>query len=163
MQVRTSKPEKDNKYYITTTKGGWSTCISGNPTDKNCNVLSNCVGYACGRFNEIVGSMKYPALNCNAEYFIERAKTKYNLEVVKYPVLGGIMVWQKGTTLSGNDGAGHVAIVEKVIDDNTIYTSESAYGGNTFFNVTRNNNTIPQRTNTGLTAFFGSFIAERMK
>ncbi len=139
MKVRTSKPEKGNKYYITTTKGGWSTCISGSPTDKDCNVLANCVGYACGRFNEIIGSMKYPALNCNAEYFIERAKAKYGLEVVKYPVLGGIMVWQKGATLSGNDGAGHVAIVEKIIDENTIYTSESGYGSKAFWNSTRTN------------------------
>jgi LysM repeat protein len=83
--------------------------------------------------------MKYPSLNCNAENFIERAKNTYGLTVVAYPTLGGIMVWQKGGTLSGNDGAGHVAIVEKIIDKNTIYTSESGYGGSAFWNSTRSN------------------------
>lgn len=139
MNIRTTKPGKGNKFYITKSKGGYSTCIQGKPTDSECNVLANCVGYACGRFNEIIGSMKYPSLNCNAENFIERAKNTYGLEVVNYPVVGGIMVWQKGTTLSGNDGAGHVAIVEKYIDKNTIYTSESGYGGSAFWNSKRTN------------------------
>lgn len=139
MQMRTSKPSKGNKFYITKSKGGYSTCIQGKPTDSECNVLANCVGYACGRFNEIIGSMKYPSLNCNAENFIERAKNTYGLEVVDYPVLGGIMVWKKGTTLNGSDGAGHVAIVEKIIDSNTIYTSESGYGSKAFWNSTRKN------------------------
>lgn len=138
MKMRTSKPESGNKFYNTVSNGGYSRCIVGYPTDKECNVLSNCVGYACGRFNEIIGTMKYPYLNCNAENFIERAK-QYGLQVSSKPVLGGIMVWQKGNTLSGNDGAGHVAIVEKIIDNNTIYTSESGYGSSAFWNSTRSN------------------------
>lgn len=138
-QIRTSKPSAGNKFYITTSRGGYSACIEGYPTDKDCNVLANCVGYACGRFNEIIGSMRYPYLNCNAENFIERAINTYGLEIGQTPKAGAIMVWQKGSTLSGNDGAGHVAIVEKVIDANTIYTSESGYGSNAFWNSTRNN------------------------
>ena len=138
MKMRTSKPESGNKFYNTVSKGGYSRCIVGYPTDKGCNVLANCVGYACGRFNEIIGSMKYPYLNCNAENFIERGK-QYGLQVSSKPVLGGIMVWQKGNTLSGDDGAGHVAVVEKIIDNNTIYTSESGYGGSAFWNSTRSN------------------------
>lgn len=138
MNIRTTKPTSGNKFFITKSKGGYSTCIQGSPTDSQCNVLSNCVGYACGRFNEIIGAMKYPSLNCNAENFIERAKNTYGLEISSVPTLGGIMVWQKGT-LSGNDGAGHVAVVEKIIDNNTIYTSESGYGGSAFWNSTRRN------------------------
>lgn len=138
MNIRTTKPTSGNKFFITKSKGGYSTCIQGSPTDSQCNVLSNCVGYACGRFNEIIGAMKYPSLNCNAENFIERAKNTYGLEISSVPTLGGIMVWQKGT-LSGNDGAGHVAVVEKIIDSNTIYTSESGYGGSAFWNSTRRN------------------------
>lgn len=138
MNIRTTKPTSGNKFFITKSKGGYSTCIQGSPTDSQCNVLSNCVGYACGRFNEIIGTMKYPSLNCNAENFIERAKNTYGLEISSVPTLGGIMVWQKGT-LSGNDGAGHVAVVEKIIDSNTIYTSESGYGGSAFWNSTRRN------------------------
>lgn len=138
MNIRTTKPTSGNKFFITKSKGGYSTCIQGSPTDSQCNVLSNCVGYACGRFNEIIGAMKYPSVNCNAENFIERAKNTYGLEISSVPTLGGIMVWQKGT-LSGNDGAGHVAVVEKIIDSNTIYTSESGYGGSAFWNSTRRN------------------------
>lgn len=138
MNIRTSKPGAGNKFYITTSKGGYSRCIQGSPTDNECNVLANCVGYACGRFNEIIGSMKYPSLNCNAENFIERAKS-LGLKISTVPTLGGIMVWKKGNTLSGNDGAGHVAVVEKIIDNNTIYTSESGYGSSAFWNSTRKN------------------------
>ena len=139
MEMRTSKPSAGNKFYITKSKGGYSTCIQGKPTDANCNVLANCVGYACGRFNEIIGSMKYPSLNCNAENFIERAKSM-GLEISSVPTLGGIMVWQKGGTLSGNDGAGHVAIVERIDSTNQIYTSESGYGSSAFWNSVRTNN-----------------------
>lgn len=141
---RTTKPGAGNKFYIRKANGGYSTCIQGKPTDSQCNVLANCVGYACGRFNEIIGSMKYPSLNCNAENFIERAKS-LGLEVVNYPVLGGIMVMQKGSTLSGNDGAGHVFIVEDILEfgnngyASKIYTSESGYGSSAFWNSTRSN------------------------
>lgn len=137
MQVRVSKPEAGNKFYMTKSIGGYSTCIKGKPTDR-CDVLSNCVGYACGRFNEIIGSMKYPSLNCNAENFIERAKS-LGLEISSVPTLGGIMVWQKGNTLNSSDGAGHVAIVERIDNANQIYTSESSYGGSAFYNSTRTN------------------------
>lgn len=136
-KMRTTKPS-GNKFYITRSAGGYSLCVVGSPTDKNANVLANCVGYACGRFNEIIGKMKYPTLNCNAENFIERAKS-LGLKVSSKPTLGGIMVWQKGATLSGNDGAGHVAIVERINSSNSIYTSESGWGGPTFFNATKTN------------------------
>lgn len=138
MEMRTSKPGAGNKFYITRGRGGYSTCIQGYPTDSQCDVLANCVGYACGRFNEIIGSMKYPSLNCNAENFIERAKNTYGLQVVPYPTLGGIMVWAKGS-LSSGDGAGHVAIVERIDSKNQIYTSESGYGSSAFWNSVRRN------------------------
>lgn len=138
MNIRTSKPEAGNKFYNTKSNGGYSTCIKGNPTDKGCDVLANCVGYGCGRFNEIIGSMKYPSLNCNAENFIERA-ISLGLKTSVKPTLGGIMVWQKGKTLFGSDGAGHIAIVERIDNENQIYTSESAYKGSAFWNSIRTN------------------------
>ena len=91
-----------------------------------------------GRFAEIMDKGKIPyQLVCNAENFIEKAKN-YGLEVVSYPTLGGIMVWQKGS-LESKDGAGHVAIVERIDGANQIYTSESAYKGSAFYNATRTN------------------------
>lgn len=137
MQIRTTKPT-NNKFYITRSRGGYSLCIEGSPRDSSCNVLANCVGYACGRFNEIIGSMKYPTLNCNAEKFIDRAKS-LGLQTSNVPTLGGIMVWAQGSTTNNNDGCGHVAVVERIIDSNTIYTSESSYGGSAFYNATRRN------------------------
>ena len=51
-------------------------------------------------------------LVCNAENFIEKAVT-YGLKISSTPTLCGIMVWQKGS-LSSGDGAGHVAVVERI-------------------------------------------------
>lgn len=137
MNIRTSKPIKGNKFYTTKQAGGYSTCVEGRPTDV-CNVLSNCVGYACGRFNEIIGKMKYPQLNCNAENFIERA-ISLGLQVVSKPTIGGIMVWQRGATLKAHDGAGHVEAVEKFYDNGDTYNSASNWGGTSFYNVRRSN------------------------
>lgn len=139
--IRTTRPTSGNKYFITKRSGGYSTCIKGKPTDKQCDVLSNCVGYACGAFNEELnlGYEKYH-LNCNAENFIERAIAS-GLSVISKPVVGSIICWQKGNTLSESDGAGHVAIVTEVIDSNTIRTAESGYGNsNPFWITTRKNN-----------------------
>ena len=122
---RTTKPEAGNKYYITKAMGGYSDAIKGKPTDKDCDVLANCVGYAYGRFNEIggYGYCKY-LRPVNAENFIQYAG---GLEVGQTPRLGACMVWKKGATLGGSDGAGHVAIVEKIISSTKIVTSESGY------------------------------------
>lgn len=139
-QMRTSLPEYGNKFYNNGNNGGWSWCIDGNPTCEGRNVLANCVGYACGRFNEIIGEMKYPEFCCNAENFIEVAE-RLGLEITGYPTVGSIMVWQKGS-LSSGDGAGHVAIVERVDDAYQVYTSESGWGGPTFCNTLRRNDNL---------------------
>lgn len=133
---RLTKPEAGNKYYITKGRGGYSNAIQGKPTDPDCNVLSNCVGYAYGRFNEIggYGYCKYLS-PVNAENFIQYAG---DLEVGQTPKLGACMVWRKGPSLSGSDGAGHVAIVEKIISSTQIVTSESGWNSRAFWTKTRN-------------------------
>ena len=138
---RYSRPNKNNLEFRTQSNGGWSRCIQGEPTDSACDVLANCVGYACGRFNEIYNEitgnvgMKYQGLNCNAENFIRRAREYYpDLKFSDVPVPGSILVWEGKGSL-----AGHVAIVEDVIDLNTIKTSESAYSGSAFYVSTRTN------------------------
>lgn len=124
-KARTTKPEKGNKYYTRKASGGYSNAIKGSPTDE-CDVLANCVGYAYGRFNEIggYGYCKYLA-PVNAENFMQY---KGSCETGMIPRLGACMVWQYGPTLSGSDGAGHVAIVEKVISETEVITSESGWG-----------------------------------
>lgn len=141
--IRNYKPSK-NKNFITTGSGGWNTCIKGYPMDANANVLANCVGYASGRFNEIINEARettgctYKYLNCNAENFIERAKSA-GLQIGSTPRVGAIMCWMKGSTLNGSDGAGHVAIVERIDSNSKVYTSESGYGGTAFWNQSRSN------------------------
>lgn len=133
---RLTRPTSGNKYYIRKANGGYSNAIKGSPTDSQCDVLSNCVGYAYGRFNEIggYGYCKYLA-PVNAENFIQY---RGSCEVGQTPKVGACMVWQKGSTLTGSDGAGHVAIVEKVISDTEIVTSESGWGSSTpFYTKTR--------------------------
>ena len=139
MKIRTEQP-KNNKYYIRLANGGYNGAVLGEPTIKGANVLCNCVGYANGRFNEIgaYGKCKYQ-LVCNAENFIESAK-KQGLKINSTPIQGGIMVWQKGKTLGGSDGAGHVAVVEEVYNDGTILTSESGWKAWAFKTVRRSNN-----------------------
>lgn len=145
MKIRTKQP-KNNKYYIRKAQGGLSDAVFGEPTIKGANVLCNCVGYAGSRFNEIINDpdleyivkpFKYQ-LVCNAENFIESAK-RQGLKISKTPVVGGIMVWQKGATLGGGDGAGHVAVVERVYDDGSILTSESGWASWAFKTIRRFN------------------------
>lgn len=135
--MRTSKPS-NNKNFITTGSGGWNTCIKGYPMDPNANVLANCVGYASGRFNEIIniardtGGCAYKTLNCNAVGFKERAEAA-GLQTGSTPRRGAI------GCCGGGSGAGHVFIVERVDSNSRIYTSESGYGSTAFWNQTRDN------------------------
>ena len=61
--IRRWVPNQKDKYakcYISSSTAnsagvcGWSKCITGEPTHSFANVLANCVGYACGRFREIL-------------------------------------------------------------------------------------------------------------
>lgn len=138
INIRTTKPGAGNNYYITESSGGWSGCIEGSPVDSDCNVLANCVGYAVGRFNEIgnYGYCKYYKYGPNAGNFIDYIESSNpnvtpKLTYGQEPKQGAIMVWKK------TNGAGHVAIVEKVNSSTEVFTSESAYGGDAFYNSTR--------------------------
>lgn len=136
-KVRTQAPTKWDKLYNNANNGGISWCINGRPTSGISNVLANCVGYACSRFNEIYNEltgfdgMKYPQLCCNAEDFWTVAPT-LGLKRGKTPQAGAIMVWE-----GLGDLAGHVAIVERVVDSTQVYTSESGYDSAFFWNSTR--------------------------
>lgn len=134
--IRTTRPTAGNKYFIRQANGGYSTCIQGKPTDSQCNVLSNCVGYACGAYNEELGLgyEKYH-LNCNAENFIERAIAS-GLSVYKTPHVGDIICWEGKGSL-----AGHVGIVVEVVNSNCIKVAQSGYGSsNPFWISTQYNN-----------------------
>lgn len=130
---RLTRPEAGNKYYIRKASGGYSPAIKGSPTDKDCDVLHNCVGYAAGRFHEIANRPQFDLVDAvNAENMFNNAKA-HGLKTGSDPQLGALIIWQKGATLSGSDGAGHVAVVEQVNSDGSIITSESGYGCKTAF------------------------------
>ena len=133
--IRTTRPEAGNKYYIRKASGGYSTCIQGKPIYKWCDVLSNCVGYACGAANEELGLgyEKYH-LNCNAENFIERAIAS-GLSVYKTPQVGDIICWEGAGSL-----AGHVGIVIDVVNSNCIKVAQSGWGSSNPFYITTNYN-----------------------
>ena len=108
---RNTKPEKGNKYYNNKANGGNNPCINGYPLNADCNVLSNCVGYAVGRFNEIAENVSCSFLgNRNAGVMGDLAISQ-GLKTGKTPALGACAVWKKA------GGAGHVAIVERIIND----------------------------------------------
>lgn len=145
MKIRKTEP-KNNKYYVRQVSGGLNGAVEGYPVVRGENVLCNCVGYANGRFNEIINDpnlkgvdkkFKYQ-LVCNAENFIEAAK-RQGLKISKTPIEGGIMVWQKGATLSSGDGAGHVEVVEQVYEDGSILCSSSGWAGWAFRTMKRTN------------------------
>ncbi len=153
--MRTTRPA-NNKNFITRGSGGWSTCIKGNPRYQYADALANCVGYASGRFNEIINIARettgctYTTLNCNAVGFKERAEAA-GLKTGSTPRRGAIMCWGK------EGGAGHVAIVERVNNSNSVYTSESGWGSSAiFWNSTRSNNN--GRWGIGAGYYFRCFI-----
>lgn len=153
--MRTTRPA-NNKNFITRGSGGWNTCIKGSPQYQYADALANCVGYASGRFNEIINIARetsgctYTTLNCNAVNFKERAEAA-GLQTGSTPRRGAIMCW-------GKEGdAGHVAIVEKVNSNNSVYTSESGWGSSSiFWNSTRTNNN--GRWGCGAGYYFRCFI-----
>lgn len=120
---RTSRPTKE-KFYIKK-PNGYSKCklgrgIDGIP-DKNSNVLPDNFNYICGRVNEIVSSekMKYFSGTFNIKDYFNK------FECGSVPELGAIAVWEKGNSTQA-------AIVEKILDKNTIAISYSVSCGEPF-------------------------------
>lgn len=124
---RLEAPSSSDLNYIKTTHGGYNYCINID----NGSVLPNCVGYAWGRWREILG--KYHKLSRgNAENWYPNTSDGY--ERGQDPKLGAVACWEDP------NGAGHVAIVEVINDDGTIITSNSAYGGQRFYLLTFDEN-----------------------
>ncbi len=143
---RLTSPSYDNKNYIYYQNGGYNYCIK---ITSNGSCLPNCVGYAWGRFRELLD--KYPNLSRgNAERWwtyndgYQRGST---------PKLGAVICFRKGSERNDNDGAGHVGIVEKINEDGSITVSNSAYHGSRFYLVT-----IRYPYNIGTNYHFQGFI-----
>lgn len=122
---RLSAPSATNKNWIHYTRGGYNYCI----LIRNNSCLPNCVGYAWGRWRELLG--KKPALSLgNAENWWNY---KDGYARGQTPRLGAVACWRKGRAGEPSDGAGHVAIVEKIDPVNGETFSNSSYGGTRFW------------------------------
>lgn len=114
-------------YYIRKANGGISPCILGNNAyglrPFAGSTLPNCVAWATGRYNQKVfgdgaeAQCKYLG-NRNAVDFT-KWPAEQDLETGQTPRVGACMVW--------GHGEGHVAIVEEVISDTEVITSESGW------------------------------------
>ncbi len=113
-------------YYVRKANGGLSPCIEGNNTyglrPFPGSVLVNCVGWSSGRFNQKIFGDEHPQFkylgNRNAVDFTKFVDLQ-GLDWGMTPKVGACMVW--------SHGEGHVAIVEEVISDTEVITSESGW------------------------------------
>lgn len=121
---RLEAPSNDNEYYIVTSAGGLNECIEIN----NGSAIPNCVGYSWGRVYEY--SQIRPNLSRNEAYTWWNYNDGYQRGGT--PVVGAIACYS-----GGSDGSGHVSVVEEVLDNGDIVTSNSAYGGTRFWTLTQ--------------------------
>lgn len=142
---RLSKPEAGNPYYNQPPHGYAVGIINGNPQDAGCDVLANCVGYAAGRFNEIIGAGQFVYFQYapDPKDWIATAKT-HGLQTGDKPALGAVLTWEK-----------HVCIVEEIHADGSITTSESGYGCSPAFWTTLRKNTDGAWGGGGFGKFLG--------
>lgn len=129
---RTTAPSKNDENYYS----------NKNEYYKNGYGMPNCTAYTYGRILELLGYIPEGLYYGNAENWYDGTK---NLEKGQNPKLGAIACYRTGKTHNSSDGAGHVAIVEK-IDNDTFECSNSAYKGTNFYMTkgydTKNNKTF---------------------
>lgn len=133
----------------------WNTAEYSTETDGL--KLPNCTTYAIGRSGEIAGNSikqgycENPMLS-RAGY--GHAKSFYrdaHWSVGTVPKVGAVCCWG-----SDSDQYGHVAVVEEVIDNNTVIVSQSNYGGNYF--ETKTYNCIVGKVTNGVGYAFQGYI-----
>ena len=107
----------------TSTSGGLNACIA----IKNGCVLPNCVGYAWGRFYEIIGEKPKLSTGNAGDWYGYNDGYERNKEIDELPKVGAVICWSKPGE------AGHVGIVESVdYATGVIKTSESGYEEKTY-------------------------------
>lgn len=122
---RLSAPNSSDLRWIQVNSGGYNQCIYG--SDGAPSVLPNCTGYVHGRVMEIRG---VTTDDCGLSF--NNAVTYWTNSTSNWiqeqdPSLGAVVCYYTNNT--GDNHQGHVAIVEQIIDNDTIVVSESNYGG----------------------------------
>lgn len=122
---RLSAPSSSDLRWIQVNSGGYNQCIYG--SDGAPSVLPNCTGYVHGRVMEIRG---VTTDDCGLSF--NNAVTYWTNSTSNWiqeqdPSLGAVVCYYTNNT--GDNHPGHVAIVEQIIDNDTIVVSESNYGG----------------------------------
>lgn len=113
---RLTAPSKSNKYYYS----------DNNIFHKYGYGMPNCTCYAWGRAYEILGTKPDLCIYDASQWFSYNKTNKY-YSYGKTPKLGAIACYSYT-----NGGSGHVAVVEKITED-TVYYSNSAWGGQEFY------------------------------
>lgn len=124
---RTTPPDPSDLRWISnnTKYGGYNRCIVINSATGS--VLPNCTGYVHGRWMEVSGENTCPLSVSNAANYY--GYTADGMPRGSEPQLGAVICF--------STGQGHVAIVEEIIDADTIVTSDSNYGAEYFVMRTR--------------------------
>lgn len=126
---RTTPPSASDLRWIRDLSGGYNQCIYGSNGPPS--VLPNCTGYVHGRVMEIRGvNTDDSGLSFgNADQYYNGSSPAWIQQ--NDPSLGAIVCYT-----GGDYNTGHVAVVEQIIDANTIVISESNYGGISFQTLT---------------------------
>lgn len=136
---RLTEPSASDPRWIMSSYGGYNDCIAGSNGPPS--VLPNCTGYVHGRCMEIAG-----LTTDNLGLSFGNAVTYYSQSSSDWvqssePSLGAVIVYSQNVGWE----PGHVAIVEQIIDNDTIVISQSDYGGARFstWTCTRSTNWTP--------------------
>ncbi len=136
---RLTAPAEDDLRWIQVNSGGYNRCIYGSNGAPS--VLPNCTGYVHGRCMEIAGINTDDmglSFGDAVEYWNGSSS---DWEQSSEPSLGAVVVYYQNV----GQYPGHVAIVEQIIDSDTIVISQSDYGGARFstWTCTRATNWTP--------------------
>lgn len=122
---RLTAPSANDPHYTMTSYGGLNPCIAGDPAAWTGSVLANCVGYNYGRWYELLGRDPHLYTGDAKYWWSHNSQYTHGSE----PRLGAIICFSSAAQ-------GHVAVVEQIIDHDTIVTSNSAYHSTIFYTQT---------------------------
>ena len=128
---RTTPPDPSDLRWISDDArfGGYNRCMIIN--DATGLTIPNCTGYVHGRWMEISGNHECPLSTSNAANYY--GYTADGMPRGSEPQLGAVICFSTGQ----GGQPGHVAIVEEIIDADTIVTSDSNFGHEYFVMRTR--------------------------